>query len=58
MKQAPHVALRIADCYTKLGNSEKSRKSLESLIAMPVPQPLKDNAQLALANLKNKKNVA
>jgi len=51
LQQMPHLAMRIADCYVKLGNPEKSRKSLETLIAMPVPDNLKQSAQLALANL-------
>ena len=58
LKQVPHVALRIADCYGKLGNVEKSRHSLETLIAMPVPEQLKQNAQLALGNLNSKKASA
>ncbi len=54
LKKAPQVAIRIADCYEKLGNIEKSKKTLENLIIMRIPQTLKDNAQIALANLGKK----
>lgn len=54
IKKAPQVAMRIADCYAQLGDLDKSKRALESLIAMPVQKELKDNAQLALANLAKK----
>ena len=35
------LAMRIADCYVKLGNINKSKNTLETLIAMPVHKHLK-----------------
>ena len=57
LKQAPHIAMRIADCYLQLGNIDKSRNALETLIAMPVQQALKDTAKLALNNLNTKRSL-
>ena len=57
LSQVPHLAMRIAECYVKLGDIEKSKHSLETLIAMPVPEQFKQTAQVALANLKSKKSL-
>ena len=52
MRKAPHVALRIAECSTKLGNKNKAIATLETITHAPVDATLKEKAQLTLAQLK------
>lgn len=58
LKRVPQLAVHIADCYLHLGQIDQSKNILEKVMALPIPKNFKDNAQVALANLKSKKSLA